>query len=786
MRFLRVRTRKTCLAFLVSLLAVFGIQAGVHAADDPPPAALDFVKDVNPFIKKHCARCHNKDKKSSEVILDQFENADSVTTQRKIWLSFLEMLEGEEMPPEDEPQPTGEERAAIVGWIKQELANFDCAKISDPGRVTIRRLNRVEYNNTIRDLLGVDFQPAADFPSDDVGYGFDNIGDVLSISPLLMEKYLSAAEKIVEAAVWAEDPYLAPLKTYDAAKVEQTGGGGVRGSRQRALNSTGEVFTEHDFSVSGEYLLVCEAFGQQAGPDPAKMEMRLDGEKQKVVNVTASEEVPGTYEVRIKVEAGKHRVAVAFLNDYFQPKHEDPKLRGDRNLVINQLSIQGPIETQPRELSEIHRGIVFCQPSQDKDAIACVGEILQRFTSRAFRRPPTDVELLGLTKLSRRVLEEGGTFEQSLRVALEAVLVSPQFLFRIERDDKKDDPKAVRDLKDYELAARLSYWMWSSMPDEKLFELARTGELSKPLVLEAQVKRMLADPKSVALVENFAGQWLQLRSLSEIAPDAKVFPEFDNELRTAMRKETELFFAAAIREDLSVLDFLDADFTFLNERLAKHYGMAGVEGPEFRRVSLQGTQRAGLLTHASILTITSNPTRTSPVKRGKWILENILATPPPPPPPMVDPLPEDDAAVASGSLRKRLEIHRTNPVCASCHEKMDPLGFGFENFDAIGRWRTKDAGFDIDPAGTLPDGKTFGGPNQLLAILKAKKADFCRCLTEKMLTYALGRGLEYYDKCAVDSITLVMAKNDYKFSTLCLEIVKSEPFRKRRGLGGDK
>ncbi len=766
----------------IGLLAV--AQQETCCAEEPQAAKLDFQKDVNPFLKKNCAACHNPEEKMGDLVLDQFQTAESVVTQRQAWQKILEMLQTEEMPPEGEPQPTPEQRTAIVKWIEQELANFDCTKIHDPGRVTIRRLNRVEYNNTIRDLMGVDFQPAADFPSDDVGYGFDNIGDVLSMSPLLMEKYLSAAEKIVESAIWAEDPYRAPLKNFPAGEMQQTGGGAAHGPKLRALASTGEVFTEHEFPVEGDYLLLCEAYGQQAGPDPAKMEFRLDGKLLKEVNVTAVEDAPGNYEIRTQIPAGKHRVAVAFTNDYYQPEHEDPKLRGDRNLFITTVAVQGPIETKPQELSATHKQIIFCDFSKAEDPLKCAHAILKRFMTRAFRRPVTDEEIRLYMKLGQQVIEDGGTFEQALQVVLKTILVSPQFLFRIELDDKSDDAPASRPLNDYELATRLSYWLWSSMPDEELFATAERGELSKPLVLQTQIQRMLADPKSSALVENFAGQWLQLRSLEGAAPDAKVFPEFDDELRAAMRKETELFFAAAIREDLSLVDFLDAKFTFLNERLAKHYGLDTVSGAEFRRVDLTGTQRAGVLTHASILTITSDPTRTSPVKRGKWILENILASAPPPPPADVEPLPEDETAVASGSLRQRLEVHRNKPVCASCHEKMDPLGFSFENFDAIGRWRTKDAGFEIDASGTLPDGRSFDGPSELLPILKADKEAFCRCLTEKMLTYALGRGLEYYDTCVVDSITESMAQHDYKFSTLFLEIAQSDPFRMRRNSGG--
>lgn len=754
-------------------------------ADEALSAKIEFQKDVQPFFEDYCGACHNPDDKMGELVLNQFQSVESVTTHRETWQKILHVLNTKEMPPEDEAQPSEEQRKAITQWIDLELKSFDCTKIDNPGRVTIRRLNRVEYNNTIRDLMGVDFQPADDFPSDDVGYGFDNIGDVLSLSPLLMEKYLSAAEKIVETALWAEDPYKAPRKSFEAAAMQQDRGGNVLG-KFRALASTGEVFTEHEFSAGGDYLVICEAYGKQAGPDPAKMEFRLDGKVVETVNVTAVAETPGYYEIRIPITAGKHRVGVAFINDYYQPKHEDPKLRGDRNLYICNVAIQGPIETTPQELPETHKRLVFCDLSEGEDPLKCAHVILEKFITRAFRRPATEDEIQNFMRLGYKIIEDGGTSEQALQVVFKAILVSPQFLFRIELNEASEKGEQDRALNDYELASRLSYWLWSSMPDDELFEIAGKGELSKPLVLEAQIHRMLADPKSSALVENFAGQWLQLRSLTDAAPNKDIFSEFDDELRLAMRRETEMFFAAAIRENLSILDFLNGKFTYVNERLAKHYGLEGVSGPEFRRVSLEGTQRAGVLTQASILTITSDPTRTSPVKRGKWILDNILASPPLPPPPDVPLLSEDADAVASGTLRQRFEIHRSNPACISCHEKMDPLGFGFENFDAIGRWRTKDSGFDVDASGTLPDGQTFNGPVELLTILKASQGEFSRCLTEKMLTYALGRGLEYYDKCAVDSICAALAKDDFKFTTMFLEIAKSDPFRNRRNSPGDK
>jgi hypothetical protein len=388
--------------------------------------------------------------------------------------------------------------------------------------------------------------------------------------------------------------------------------------------------------------------------------------------------------------------------------------------------------------------------------------------------------VLALVELAQR---EGENFNTSIGLGLQAILVSPHFLFRVEMDPEPDNPQAVRTLNDYELATRLSYFLWSSMPDEELFTLARQGTLRSGDNLVLQVKRMLNDAKANALVENFAGQWLQLRNLKTAAPDKRRYPDFDEALRAAMREETEMFFAAVMREDKSVLDFLDGPYTYVNERLARHYGIADIEGSEFRRVALDGNQRGGVLSQASVLTVTSNPTRTSPVKRGKWVLENILGTPPPPPPAEVPPLEEEAGAVASGSLRERMEQHRAKAECAICHNRMDPLGFGLENYDGIGRWRTEDEKFAIDPSGVLPGGQSFLGPRDLKAVLKSRQDEFARCLAEKMLTYGLGRGVEYSDKCTVEDIAKAMREGDYKFSSMIVAIVRSDPFQKRRGTG---
>ncbi|HEX4645518.1 MAG TPA: DUF1592 domain-containing protein, partial [Verrucomicrobiae bacterium] len=544
----------------------------------------------------------------------------------------------------------------------------------------------------------------------------------------------------------------------------------------RELSNEGEVFTPFQFPKDGEYLLRARAFGQQAGPDPARLEFRVDGKAIKVADVTAVERKPEVYEIRFTAQAGEKRVAAAFINDYYNPKDPNPENR-DRNLIIEYVEVIGPIEPLP--LPRSHLRIFTRQPApQTTNQVA--REILAHFAARAYRRPVKPPEVDRLMQLFGMAQSDGENFETSIKLALQAVLVSPNFLFRGELQSQPDNPKSIHTVDDYALASRLSYFLWSSLPDDELFALAEKGRLRKNL--DAQVSRMLKDPKARALVENFADQWLQIRNLSAVSPDHETFPEFSDDLRAAMAKETELYFQYVMQQNRSVLEFIDSDYTFLNEPLARLYGLEGVKGGEFQRVSLKDHQRGGLLTQASILTITSNPTRTSPVKRGKWILENIHGAPPPPPPPGVPVLKEGKEAVLTGTLRQRMEQHRADPICASCHARMDPIGFGFENFDGIGAWRARDGNFPIDPSGELTSGESFQGAGDLKAILlKQKKEQFIRCLSEKMLTYALGRGLEHYDKCAVDQIAKDLSKNNYKFDALVADVVKSTPFQMRRG-----
>jgi mono/diheme cytochrome c family protein len=752
--------------------------APVQAATVGPPAG-DFATAGVPFLTKHCITCHGPTKKRADLVLHVYRDEASVLKDRKRWETILKMVQSGEMPPAKRKRPAPAEVEAFIQSVHAVFERADRAAGRDPGRVTIRRLNRAEYRNTIRDLVGVDFDPAEDFPADDVGYGFDNIGDVLSLSPLLMERYLAAAEAVVQRAVLTEPPP-PPTRRVAAIFLEpRLPRGQRREVRARSLYSKGDtVYTPHTLADAGEYILRVRGRALPDGKTPARFALVVDGRELKTFESKESDKQFMTYEAHVRLEPGPHRVAVKMLSDFKPPeKPPEPMTRAPRppGVYVGVIDLEGPLGWLP----ESHRRIMACSHGKPKREQA--REILDRFASKAYRRPATPDEVERLLHLFDASQARGEKLEAGIQLALEAVLVSPKFLFRVELDDRPDS-QGPHPLDDYQLASRLSYFLWATMPDDELLGLAARKQLAPNL--EGQARRMLRDPKAQALVENFAVQWLQLRNLRTVAPDPMLFPEFDDKLRADMLKETELFFGAVVHEDRGILDLLDADFTFVNERLARHYGIRGVEGEEFRRVSLAGGQRGGLLTQASILTVTSNPTRTSPVKRGKWVLEQILGTPPPPPPPMVPELPADEKARLTGSLRQRMEQHRANPSCAVCHTKMDALGFAFENFDAVGAFRTKDGTFPIDPSGTLPDGQSFRGPAELKAILRGKKELFSRCLTEKMLTYALGRGVEPYDRPTVEAINAALACNDYRFSTLVLEIVKSEPFRLRRGKGG--
>ena len=638
---LRPRSAGVGSSWLVLGLVLGFSLPNAHADQEPPrsPVPADgFESVILPFVEINCYGCHSAGDAEEGVVLDRYADAASLQADADFWEMVVRVVSERQMPPADEPQPTADELTEFLDAVRAELASIDCDAVSSPGRVTIRRLNRVEYNNTIRDLLGVDFSPSDDFPTDDVGHGFDNIGEVLTLSTLLMEKYLDAAEKIADK-VW-EDP------------------------RARS-----EVFPE-------------------------------------------------------------------------LPQDPEEKLQ------------------------------------------AATGH-LRRLATRAFRRPVTADELERMLSVLLTAYTDGGASEEEIaKMAIQLVLVSPQFLYRAEFEipEGGDSPADVAAgkvaLRDWDIASRLSYFLWSSMPDETLFALAGEGRLTDPGVLSGQVERMLDDPKSIALVDNFAGQWLQLRDLEYLSPDPDRFPGFDEDLRRAMRRETELFFEAMIREDRSVLEFLTSQETYVNRRLASFYGLESLADEldleTYRRVPAP-PERKGVLTHAGILMLTSNPTRTSPVKRGQWVLDNILGEPPPPPPPGVEELEEDGEVL--GSLRERMEQHRSNQSCAVCHLRMDTIGFGLENFDPIGGWREQDGRYAIDASGELGDGLSFTSASEMMDILIDDKRDaFVRALTRKLMTYALGRGLNSADRCAIDSVVESAASDDFRFRSIVRAIVLSEPF----------
>ena len=737
-------------------------------------AGSSFENTVEPFFKTNCFLCHNSKLKVGGLALDAYTDAKSALRDRDTFEKVVEKLRTGQMPPKGRPVPDAEQVTQVTQWFEMQFARLDREIKPDPGRVTARRLNRVEYNNTIRDLVGVDFKPAADFPADDSGYGFDNNGDVLSLSPVLMEKYLAAAEKIARKAIVADPPPKPTRERIDHAPVEQD------------AQPARDLAAVHDFPVEGDYVVRAMMGGRR---NAELITISLDKKELKTFPVPTEDEAPRVGELRIHVTAGEHELRAALLHDDSRPdaqpdpdeqKEAQKNKRRIRDPYVDRFEINGPYNPHARPLTASHKRIFICGHAPGEHKPECARLIVAELARRAYRRPVTAAEVNGLAHFVTLAEQNGDSFEQGVRVALEAILVSPHFLFRIESDPDPNNPAGSHRLDDYELASRLSYFLWSSMPDDELFRVAGEHKLHKPEVLTAQVRRMLLDPRSAALVDNFAGQWLELRNLDSVKPDPDRFPEFDESLRKAMKQETRLFFEAVVREDRSILDFIDGKFTYLNDRLAKFYGIPGVTGPEFRRVELTGQERSGILTQASVLTVSSYPTRTSPVLRGKWVLENFLNDPPPPPPPGVANL--DEAAIGTtASLRQQLEHHRANPACATCHSRMDPLGFGLDNYDAVGRWRTKDGKFPVDADGTLPGGRTFHGPAELKGILRSDKGAFARCVTDKMLTYALGRGLERYDKPAVNLICNRLAADDYRFSALVMGIVESLPFQMRHG-----
>jgi hypothetical protein len=645
------------IAAIACLAATFLLTGSACGAEPASPDADGFQQSIQPILTRYCGDCHGDEAPEAELSLTKWESPAAAIADRERWIKVLKMMRSGVMPPPDSEPVSAEDMVLLTDWIDRAVLMIDCGQErSDPGRVTIRRLNRAEYNNTIRDLTGVDARPANDFPADDVGYGFDNIGDVLSLPPVLFEKYLAAGEKIADQAI------VMPGNGPETRRVQAKN---FRTRPERDVNEQGFVVlhSQDDRAIvdrrverAGKYRVKVRAYADQAGDEPAKLALRIDRDDLATISVSHTADAPGEYELEIDAEE-PGRLAVAFINDFVG--QGDDGVDRDRNAYVEWIEFRGPLESDTSQLPDSHRKIVLRQPGEDDDRRALAKEILATFTKRAFRRPVRDDEIDGLLGIYDLGADHPAPFERGLQMAMSAVLASPSFLFRIENDPEGAEAGSVQPISEYELATRLSYFLWSSMPDEELFALADQGALRANL--DAQVTRMLADPKAQALVENFGGQWLQIRRLETFSPDPKLFPAFDSTLRDSMRQETEQFFASIMREDRSVLEFIDADYTFLNERMAKLYGIDGVSGDEFRRVELGESQRGGVLTQASVLAITSNPTRTSPVKRGKWVMEQLLGTPPPPPPPNVPELDGEEGMKLVGSLRERMVQHRRTP-----------------------------------------------------------------------------------------------------------------------------
>ncbi|MBI2689911.1 MAG: DUF1592 domain-containing protein [Acidobacteria bacterium] len=735
-----------------------------------------FAQPAQTLFSKYCQGCHNESNRSGGVSV---EGIQPVAEAGVTWEKILRKVRTGEMPPLGMPRANAADTADFVKWLETELDANAVAR-RNPGSPLVHRLNRAEYSNAIRDLLGLRMDHAASLPADDSGYGFDNIGSVLTVSPLLMEKYMSTARRVSRLAVGTVKASAA-IERFNPGK-----GSALDASDDLPLNLRGGLLLNYHFPVDAEYSILVRVRGTPpANAPPPKLDVRIDGQRTKlhdvIIDPNEEAQITRNFEMRVPMKAGLHAIGAAFLTETLKqetgvvarrafgaaPAFQQPS--------VDYLQIGGPFNAAGPGETESRKTIFKCRPASGQSEAPCARQIITSLAHRAYRRPVTAADITPLMNLFAIGRKDGGSFDTGIETALRAFLVSPSFLFRAERDPAAG--VAAHPVSDIELASRLSFFIWSSIPDDELLALAGKNKLRAGL--PQQVRRMLADAKAKSLVENFAGQWLHLRNIPSWRPDPEKYPQFDDSLRSAMQRETELFFEYIVNQDRSVLDFINADYSFLNERLARHYGIPGVKGTYFRKVALNGEERGGVLTHASILTVTSYPTRTSPVLRGKWILENILATPPPPPPPNVPDLPEK-ASSSAKDLRALLEKHRANAGCASCHSRLDPLGFALENFDAVGKFRGMEDGVKIDSSGSLPGGVGFAGPAGLKKVLLERQDYFVECVAEKLLTYALGRGLEYYDLPIVRQIRRDAAAHDHRFSELVLAIVNSVPFQMRR------
>lgn len=885
------------------------------AGAEAPRGKEAYEKQVLPVLNHFCYDCHGDGVNKGDLALDKYKAFAEMMNDRKLWDTVREHISTNVMPPEGKPQPTMEQRDIVVKWIDDQVFWFDPTK-PDPGHITLRRLNRVEYDNTVRDIFRIKTHPSEAFPPDDTGYGFDNIGDVLSLSPLLMEKYLRAARKVADEAVWIKAPERKEVEKGSTDFVITEGQGGIMDGFC-TLYTNGEMTSKITMNEDGVYRMQSYVTATQSGPEKAKYAFTLDGQvvKEGEIKEAYNHEKPNEGWQNVSsdmvLKKGEHKVGLRFLNDFGDPKAADPNKR-DRNLLFMSMTVEGPIKFRAPQQSEffqwvlegkplndpqllikgtdfnagegtnefyentaflasdgfIHRDVEVNTPGEYKVSIVAsadqagkegakfsvklgdvdfeamevtakkgvqqtfqlkttlkagkqdlkitflndfyekgkdrnlavhsislegpinqatltlsrdkVREWIARIGMKTLRKPLDDEEMAKLMALAEMAATDGASITENISVVCEALLCSPKFLFRGGADPVGQPENGIALVDEFTLASRLSYFLWSSSPDDELLKLASKGELRKNL--PQQFKRMVGDRKAYALSENFAGQWLQLRDMELVSPDNRMFPEFSkNGIAYSMKRESQMFFDFIYRQNRSVLEFLDSDYTFLDEKLANFYGIKGVSGKEFRKVPLAGTSRGGILTQGSILTLTSHPNRTSPVKRGKFLLENILGTPPPPPPQNVPAFKEDRASRSKGTLRQQFEAHRANPSCASCHAFLDPMGFAMEHYDAVGRWRDTDNNQAIDATGKLLSGQAFDGVEQLRKVLVSdRKNEFTRCLVENLLIYSMGRGLEYSDKLFVKQMVKSAEQNGYKFQDIIFSVIESAPFQKMR------
>ena len=765
------------------------------AAQAPAPSAATF----RTVLDRYCLTCHNDRTRVADLSLESTD-LDHVGSDAATWEKVLVKLRAQTMPPPPRPRPGAATYTAFAGWLETALDRAAEAA-PDPGRPTVRRLNRTEYANAVRDLLAVEVDGNALLPADDMAFGFDNNADMQRLSAALLERYLSVAARVARLALGDLD--VRPgIESYTVPRMDTQA---ARAGEALPFGSRGGAVIRHHFPVDGEYVVRVHSQNSIGGgvrppSEREQLDVRLDGVRLRSFTLEAPprpapgeprrREPPPAPAVRFAATAGPHDLAVTFLERLAAPEGVAPArlpvsnvlFRGERGAEtrVGRIDIEGPFGAVGLGDTLSRRRILTCRPAGREDEERCAREILAPLARRAYRRPVTESDLDELLGVFRSGRNEEASFEHGLRWALERMLIDPDFLYRMEPDPVDAPTGAPYRLTDLQVASRLSFFLWNTIPDDELLSAAEAGRLDDPTVLERQVRRMLADPRAATLASNFAGQWLHLRNMRALAPDVNAFPEFDDNLRGAFTRETELFFEHQVREDRSVIELLTADYSFLNERLARHYGIPGVYGSHFRRVRLPAAERRGLLGHGSMLTVTSYATRTSPVLRGKWLLENILGAPPPPPPPDVPELEDAGGAERPRSMRERMEQHRASPVCAACHARMDPLGFALENFDAIGKWRVTDGGSPIDASGALPDGASFNGPAGLRRMLVERQAEVVEAVTAKLLTYALGRGVDTADMPAIRRIVREAESGDHRWSSVVLGIVRSIPFQMRR------